>query len=244
MCTYGRFSYVRRSIGLFLNQDYENKHLLIYNNAPAPLVLDVYNENVTIINNHIDLISKSEYTDVGTVFRDALTYVPSDADYVSIWDDDDIFLENHLSSGVNYLEINKEYEAWRKRYYFYKSGNDYIELLDANSYTEGACIIRKDFLNEIGFFLNTSLVYHHKWYFEAEGRGQFAVAEDLFPTFCIEAGQANVAHISGLSSNDDLNTRNEVKQRSIDFGDGKKLIPWGEEMVKEYLDICFSDFRD
>lgn len=243
MCTYGRVRYVRRSIGLFLNQNYENKQLLIYNNAPEDIIMDSV-EGVIIINNHIDLVTSEEYGDVGSIFRDALTFVDKDTNYIAIWDDDDIFFENHLSQGMIFLQENPDFMVWRNRYYLYKLAEQSIEMVDSVTYTEGACIIEREFLDKIGFHLGTSLTYHHKWYLEAQRLDKFGIEQNILPTFCLEWAQQSVAHISSLAGYNDANTRNLVKSNSTDFGNGSKLVPWKNEIVKQYLQDYFSSFFD
>jgi hypothetical protein len=40
MCTYGRHNFVERSVRMFLEQDYENKHLVIFQNSPVFQTMD------------------------------------------------------------------------------------------------------------------------------------------------------------------------------------------------------------
>jgi len=102
MATFGRHRCSERSLSLFLDQDYNNKHLLCYQNSQIQQVLDSCIDTliVTLINNHIDNQTNLPYTSLGAIYNDAIKYIPADSDIITFWDDDDLFLEDHLSEGA------------------------------------------------------------------------------------------------------------------------------------------------
>lgn len=114
MATHGRHKCAERSLGLFIRQDYAyratngaSKHLLIYQNSDVPQYFD---GNVT----EMDIVSfitresrvasivndPGPFTSLGDIYTQALKHVPEDTDLITFWDDDDIFLPNHISEGV------------------------------------------------------------------------------------------------------------------------------------------------
>ena len=110
MCTYGRFNEVQRSMSFFIDQDYENKELIIFNTAPTPLVLNeaLYDQNIKVFNNEISYETKLPYTSIGQVRSDAMNVITGDV-YVC-WDDDDYYLPFHLSLGMENLIKSKPLE--------------------------------------------------------------------------------------------------------------------------------------
>lgn len=105
MATCGRHYCAERSLSLFLEQDYQNKHLLIYQNSNVYQALDITVEKqlVTLVNNHIDNTTQKPYCNLGAIYADAITYIPADTEILVFWDDDDLFLNNHLTEGVKGL---------------------------------------------------------------------------------------------------------------------------------------------
>src|SRR5687768_607415 len=104
--TCGRHTLLERSLGLFLRQDYQGEHtLLIYNNSPieqslTPLELPD-NKHVILINQHIDSRTGLQYTNLGAIYNDVLNYISLEKHWiVTHWDDDDLFLPNHIEEGV------------------------------------------------------------------------------------------------------------------------------------------------
>src|SRR5580765_3030703 len=111
-CTNGRFTYLRRLLTCFLRQDHDKKVLLIYNNAAVPIQMKPI-DNVILINNHIDKVTGTPYTDVGSIYRDALDHLPNNIDYITIMDDDDIFLPNHFSISVDFFFNTPSCLVWQ-----------------------------------------------------------------------------------------------------------------------------------
>lgn len=87
--TYGRLSKLNEVVTCFLNQDYENKRLIILNNHPTPLTFD--NPYVTIYNEPI-------YPTLGDC-RNRLIELAC-GDFVRTWDDDDLYMPWTIRQGV------------------------------------------------------------------------------------------------------------------------------------------------
>jgi len=93
--TYGRFKRLRDAVACFLLQDYPNKRMLVLNDAPKPIIGGGDGLPVTIIN------AKERYPTLGHK-RQALLEAAS-TPLVAHWDDDDLYLPDHLSKGVQAL---------------------------------------------------------------------------------------------------------------------------------------------
>lgn len=94
MLTYGRHKHLtEEAIFSFLNQNYENKTLLIINTHPDKIDLSQY-KNITVMNvaDTFDL--------PGQKYLFGIQNFPDDTDLWCVLDDDDIILENHISSLV------------------------------------------------------------------------------------------------------------------------------------------------
>ncbi|HIB84987.1 MAG TPA: glycosyltransferase family 2 protein, partial [Chromatiaceae bacterium] len=95
--TGGRFQYICEAIHQFLSQDYSQKKLLIFNNGSMPLSLSLSlkAQGVLLVN------AGDKFKTWGEVLNSAVSLV--DTEYVAHWDDDDIYLPNHLSTGIRDL---------------------------------------------------------------------------------------------------------------------------------------------
>ena len=98
--TRGRFDTLREAISFFLLQDYPNKELIIFNNHPEPIV-----PHPKLAKHNIKVINGGDYKgkSIQKVYADCLKHVSSDAKYISIWDDDDMYLPWHLSQNIEKL---------------------------------------------------------------------------------------------------------------------------------------------
>lgn len=89
--TFGRFQLLRYSLSCFLHQTYENKELIILNDAPVPI--ECYFPQVTVIN------SDDRFPNLGKKRQELLEV--ADSPYVAQWDDDDVYLPWHLEEAMN-----------------------------------------------------------------------------------------------------------------------------------------------
>lgn len=89
--TYGRFAHLRDSISCFLHQTWDNKELLILNDAPKPVRCDF--PQITVVN------KEDRYETLGHK-RQALLEM-AESDVVTQWDDDDIYLPWHIEMNMS-----------------------------------------------------------------------------------------------------------------------------------------------
>lgn len=204
---------------MFLQQDYEGDHkLLIYNNSPYKLKLDKEYPNVGLVNNHISLMDGRPYYNTGDIFRDALNLIPRDVEMIQFWDDDDIFLSNHISEGVKgYLE------ASMKSQLAYKPKNGYFRYMNnpqvlTSNVMEPSIFVNMDFVRMHGFKKHSS-DYHSGWTDPLFKENRIFIKEDGAVTFIYDwSMEAAAFKISGAGDNPD-NFINH-KQGSSDIGDG------------------------
>ena len=133
--TYGRLSKLNEAVSCFLDQDYENKKLIILNNHPTPLICDlpqiiVYNEPI--------------YPTLGDC-RNRLIEL-ADGDFIRTWDDDDLYMPWTLSQGIKYI---KDSPAWKpkKSWFWLKEKNPEL----AENVFEAAILIRIDIAKKYGY---------------------------------------------------------------------------------------------
>ncbi len=212
-CTYNRVKCVNRIVRMFLDQEYDGDVThLIYNNSPHELIypLDVLNSlpsnrKVIFINNHKQLstgIPYSEVGNVGDIFRDAFTFIPDDIDIVTHFDDDDIFLPNHVKEGVKGMERAEKYgkQAYKpKASYFGYQGK--VQL--ASNTLEPSIFMTYDWLKEHQY--RQSVVdYNQGWEEPLRLKDSIFVDEYGIPTFLYDwMGQTGVFKISGSHNNRD-----------------------------------------
>ncbi|WEA01825.1 hypothetical protein [Mucilaginibacter sp. SJ] len=105
MATCGRHYCSERSLSLFLEQNYQDKHLLIYQNSEVQQRLSecIDPSLVTLVNNSMDMNTHQPYISLGAIYNDAIKHLPVDTDIVTFWDDDDLFFDDHLSEGIRGL---------------------------------------------------------------------------------------------------------------------------------------------
>jgi len=216
MTTYGRFTCVERSIKCFLEQDYLNKHLLIFNTAEIPLELgeSLKNKNITIINQSINTLTGKPYTDVGTIREDAFNKVYSPNEIYICWDDDDVYhSKQHISRGVEYLISSKNYGWKPKESYFTPNGGEIFKQVE-NAF-EASVLVWMQYVKEIGF--KKSNGDEHSWYHVLWNNGKIST-NDVEPSYIYVWGEEIAKHKQSGNIND-LNNFENHKNNSIDFGD-------------------------
>lgn len=156
----------------------------------------------------------------------------TNGEYIVTMDDDDIYYSNHISSLVNFLETNKEYDISMHRNSHYSEWNEYIEVVHIGCPLNGACL-RKDYWQNNEFsriksrgedfdFVNNAIISNKVLY----------VDDDII-TFHYRWG-LDVHHISGLGG-DGIESYTIVTQ-GTSIGPTRiiKLVPQISDKVKLY----------
>lgn len=245
--TCGRHSCLERLVRFFLDQDFTGDHtLLIYNNSDVSQVLHLpedlpSNKHIKLVNNHICYTTKTPYQNLGEIYTDMLKLVPDDTDIVCFWDDDDIFLPNHLSEGVrglfrgSALRLDKALDYIQpalgykpaKSYYRHDKGIDTV-----SNTLEPSIFVYTSFIKEHGFYLTTS-DQHLKWV-EALGNRLY-VDQKGKPTLVYNWGDTTIPTFK--TSGDPGNPKNFENYRrfSQDHGDGI-VVPIKPEHSQKYYE--------
>ena len=243
MATCGRHQCLERSVKLFLNQDYENKHLLIYQNSEIPQKLDSklkveFGDKITLINNHIDKNTNQRFANLGAIYNNAIDHIPNDTDIIIFWDDDDIFLTNHISAGVEGLNkvkqlIDKKYIAYKPSRSFYRHANG-IELM--GNVLEPSIFVEADHIKRYGFS-NTTTEQHWQWLNPLHHEQTLYQDDNGIPTLLYNWGDTNIPTFKTSGDFHNPNNFNNYRNFSQDHGDQIITPLSDDEVSKFYLEI-------
>lgn len=227
-CFCGRHRNVERVMRHFLDQDYTEQHfLLLYNNSKHVQDIDLEaiskeippnsKKYIQLVGNWKDLRTGKEYTDTGSIFRDALSLVGDDTDVITFMDSDDSFLPNHISAGVSGMK-----KAQQLGCLAYKPYNSYFlyenkcRLL--HNTLEPSIFVDYKYLKQEGFH-PTTVTYHQKWIDILIARKQLFVDPEGIPTLLYNWQQDHGNHKISGGSDDGLNFEAHRKWET-DYGDG------------------------
>lgn len=162
-CTSGRHTLLERVVRCFIEQDYENKVMLIFNNSEVEQQLDesLQDKNIILVNQHIDSQTGQPYANLGAIYNDALRHVPDDVDIVNCADDDDCYLPNHLSEGVKGFTMvaAKGQLAYKPKFSYYRHPNGIQKMCNVFEPSIFVCVKH---IKKHGCHNNTEN-QHHKW---------------------------------------------------------------------------------
>ena len=135
--THGRFALLREALGCFAAQHYPAKRLMIVNDAPEPIEADIPGvEIINMPNVFLNLGAKRQ-------FLLGLAQTP----LVAHWDDDDLYLPNHLERSTRAL-LGRDVGCVKSRGAWYINGN-VIRGLRHNAF-EGSMVFQRDEAMELG----------------------------------------------------------------------------------------------
>lgn len=216
MATCGRHFCAERSLSLFLSQTYSNKHLLIYQNSEVYQKLDknVDTRLVSLINNHIDKTTLKPYSSLGDIYLDAIQCIPSDTDIVIFWDDDDLFLIDHIEEGVKGLIRGGKSAYKPAQSYFLSHDNSLTKQVNT---FEPSLFVRVEHIINKGFS-RTTTDQHLQWL------DPLIFANDIFvdpqgkPTLIYNWGDHFYIYKTSGNPQDQSNF-NEYRRNSVQHGD-------------------------
>lgn len=225
MATCGRHYFCERSVGMFLNQTYSDKHLIIIQNSESNQKLDKEYGNITLIN-------KSDFSNLGSIYNYALQFVPSDSEVFCLFDDDDIYMPNHIEEGVKGL-IRGNKKAYKPQFsYLEMSG----EISKTNNVLEPSWFVEYDIIKQCKFREETGL-HHFNW---------IEFCEDTDNVYVDERGPSTLGYtwgnlerpITKTSGYDPRESFQIYRQDSRDHGDGV-ITP----MAVEQLEPLYNKIR-
>lgn len=233
MATCGRHPLAERSMRFFVDQDYKGKHtLLIFNNSDVEQQLGPIevNENKQVI-----LINKyNNYKTLGDIYNDALEFVPEDTDLVVHWDDDDIFLPNHLTEGAKgYDRARKDSRtAYKPAKSWYRHAGG-VELM--SNTLEPSIFVDFNHLKEHKYSLETT-AQHLQWLNPLVEQGKILVDPNGAPTLIYNWGDVNIPTFK--TSGDPHNPGNFNNYRNFSRNHGDRILtPWPPEYAQEYYNL-------
>jgi len=226
MATCGRHTCSEQSLGYFLAQDYPSKVLLIYNNSEVPQELsekvkqidaDINGTEIILVNQYLDSKTSQPYTNLGAIYRDAMMHIPADADAIYFWDDDDTFLPNHISQGVQGLQSTNAW-AWKPGFSWMRYLNRPIEKF--KNQFEPSVIIRRPLIVRFGFS-ETTTDQHMLWYRGISEAGKIVEDDDAEPTLIYDWSQETPTY---KTSGDPNNPNNFANYRKAEQDHGDQVI--------------------
>jgi hypothetical protein len=243
--TCGRKTLMERSLGMFLAQDYKGEHTqFIFNNSEVPQELaDLgelpYNKHVILVNNYKKFNTNERYKNLGEIYNDILSILPT-CDLVYHMDDDDLFLEDHITQGVyGYIQAKisnmytalHTYKAYKPAKSWYRHPNG-IELMSNN--LEPSIFVEREWLRLHGY-KNTTSDQHYGWYEPLLQANGLFCPEWGKPTLIYNWGDTFPTFKTSGNSGDPRNFDN-YRNFSKDHGNGI-LTPLPRKEVDKYYNL-------
>lgn len=239
--TFRRATCVKRILSQYYAQTYPNKELIIFNtDEQFPLSLDEPDSSIIVVNNGIDLIKGTPYTNRGDICRDAVSFATGDLFMLA--DDDDVYLPWHIEQAVNELELCGK-DAWKPEKSLFATP-DKIEL--ASNTMEASVIVKMNRIKEIGFRNDLTGYEGLSWYTKLRDEGQLDEnSKNYLPSYCFNWSDPN--EIAGHKQSGDINNPNNFenhKLASIDvFKESLKPLTESElfNFYKPYYDFIYKN---
>jgi len=207
--TYGRFQVLCEAVTCFVNQDYDNKELIILNNHPEPLYCNL--PQVTIFN-------ESGYMTLGDCRNRLLELAKGE--FVRTWDDDDLYMPWAISQGVEHVGDSV---AWKPQYgWGWRLDKDQL-YLSGNKY-EAAWTTRTDIAKRFGYISKSGGNEHNSLENGINSLGGI-LKGNVKPSYVYRWG-SGLCRISGSLNKNDLSEETTLKRTerwmnlNNDSGDG------------------------
>jgi hypothetical protein len=240
-CTYGRFTFLKRSLACWLNQDYEDTELIVFNTAEIPMILErsLRGRRIRVINQCCDTSNGLPYASLGMVRKDAAACATGDV-YIS-WDDDDLYLPWHLSQGVANLGSCGR-GAWMPAQSYFSNDGGQTYRLARNAF-EASVLVRTDYLLRYGFDTRKSGAEHLSWRTAMVFDGHLSESDEVTPFESYAYVWGEPGHkISGEIDRPDNFQRHQAQ--STDFGAGAELAPESQEKLEDYYANIYASYPD
>lgn len=234
--TYNRPELLGRSIRCWLEQEYTNKQLCIFNNGNTDITIggdlssDITNQGIVIVNKNTDVWSGEPFNNLGTIYMNGLHWFADElqnGDLVTMWQDDDMYLPHFLNSCndlADYFDLPDVFKA--KEFIFHDKGSRICKRDENN--VEGSWIIDIDFLLETGF---AEPSMHPETKLHAKLKSDFNYIKDpnLKPSYIYEWNNG-VYHSSG-----GINNPNNFKiYREQNNKEQKVIEVWSKQQLVDY----------
>ena len=230
MATHGRHHYCERAVGMFLQQNHPNKHLIILQNSPVPQKLDREYSNITLINEY-------NFKSLGEIYNRMLDFLPEDTDIVCIFDDDDIFLPNHFSEGELGFKRGEK-KAYKPNYSYFVNGN---KISPMSNILETSWFVDVNVIKKLKF-KNECKAHHSNWiHWLKENKELYVDLNGPKTMGCVWVDVENrpqTCHSSALGGTDEEHF-NFFRKNSSDHGD-MIISPW----TPDRLNFIYDKFKN
>lgn len=137
-CTYNRPMLLGESIRCFLDQDYENKRLIVLNDQEGvQLSMDNCPDNVSILNSPVRFGSLGEKRNFLKSYEVG--------DFYCIWDDDDLYVPYRLSESIYLMQRDTQYDIIKPKDSFISIDNSGYQV--ATNRFHAQAIISKEYMD-------------------------------------------------------------------------------------------------
>jgi glycosyltransferase involved in cell wall biosynthesis len=235
--TYGRFNFLKEMYWSFCQQVYENKELIIVNDEKN-LILKCNDPRVKIFN------IPERFIGLGAKRNFCISQISPDSKYVIPFDDDDLFLPEHISSLVAGLEKYPKFNRTKNNNHFRAMNNEFYDILPGSRPLFCASCIHADLLRN-NKFKDEYVMGEDTVWLEENNITTFFIDRNT-PTFIYRSGMG-VIHASDELI--DINSESEQKNlhekignsvNRIRFTTERELIPEISEKVKELYDFAME----
>jgi glycosyltransferase involved in cell wall biosynthesis/predicted O-methyltransferase YrrM len=240
--TYRRYRCVERIIEQFLQQDYTNSELIIFNtDMQNQLVLDesLNDGRIIVVNNDLDYRTAKPYTNRGAICRDAIIH--ASGEYFMLADDDDVYLPWHIRQAVEKItEVSKD--AWKPKKSFF-ARPDHMEL--AQNTMEASVITKMNRIREIGFRTDISGYEGLSWYTKLRDDGQLNEHYDnCIPSYCFNWSDPH--DLAGHKQSGDINNPNNFENHKLASSDisRKPINRCGQDEIARFYSKYYAFLRD
>jgi len=141
-CTYGRPVLLGETVKCFVDQDYQNKELIILNDQKeVKLRIENCPDNIHIYNHPFRFNSLGEKRN----------YIKTlgHGDYYCIWDDDDLYVPFRISESVDLIQRNPQYDILKAKNAFISIDN--ITYKVATNRFHAQAIVTKEYMQKTAY---------------------------------------------------------------------------------------------
>jgi len=188
--TYGRYKVLREAVTCFVNQNYENKELIILNNHPVPILCNLP---------QVSVYNEPGYPSLGDC-RNRLLEL-ANGKFVRTWDDDDLYLPWAIKQGVIFIKDNI---AWKPlRSWSWRIDRDDM-YLNGNTY-EASWTVKTEIAKQFGYLALSGGNEHNSLQRGIASLGGIK-KDDVIPSYIYRWG-SGLVRISGSLNKKDLSEK-------------------------------------
>jgi len=245
MATRDRHRCVERVLRCFIDQDYDGDMVLwIHNNSPHPFKVDYpalpKNKKIIVYHSPNDSSTNQPYENVGYIYNDLIRIIPIieasvgySLDIITWTEDDDLYLPNHTTEGVNGIKraIKEEKKSYKPYHSWFRTPHN-TQL--AHNVFEPSIFTLASYIREAKF-KNTSMDYHFGWLQPLIDNDEILIDKAGIPTLIYDwSSEIPVYKLSGSGSNE---LENYIAYKTFSKSEKGVLTPISEEKAKEYYNL-------